>query len=221
MKKTPGQIVAKLKAYIPPSASGEISNLARELRPALKELGPALANIGALADNLSAILVGPEADPTVPSVEPGAPPLDLRSLAQQFSQTLDNLNAFVGDEENRENFKQSLVNLRQAGQDASEVLEDLKGFTGQARQTTSELGMQMRDAAQAVISNSEQISQLLGHLNKAAEQVNQGRGTAGKILYDPQLYEEMLSTTEQLNEAVRMLRTLLTKWNKQGLELNW
>ncbi|GAJ05357.1 unnamed protein product, partial [marine sediment metagenome] len=119
MKKTPGQVVATLRARIPPSPFSEISSLAVELKPALKELAPALVKIGALADNLSAILVGPEADQTVPSVEPGAPPLDLRSLAEQFSQTLDNLNAFVGDEENRENFKQSLVNLRQAGQDAS------------------------------------------------------------------------------------------------------
>jgi len=221
MDKTAGEVVAKLKAHIPPSPFSEISSLAVELRPALKELGPALGKIGALAENLSAILVGPEADQTVPSVEPGAPPLDLRSLAEQFSQTLYNLNDFIGDEENRENFKQSLVNLRQAGQDASEVLEDLKGFTGQARQTTSELGMQMRDAAQAVISNSEQISQLLGHLNKAAEQINQGRGTAGKILYDPQLYEEMLLASEQLNEALQMFRNLLAKWNKQGLKLKW
>lgn len=182
MPKTPGQVVATLKAHIPPSAFSEISNLVEKLKPALKELGPALAKIGVLADNL---------------------------------------NTIIGDEENRENFKQGLANLRQAGQEASAVLEDIKGFTGQASQTTSELGIRMRDVAQAIISNSEQISKLLRNLNKAAEQVNEGEGTAGKILYDPQLYEEMLSTTEELNEAVRMLRDLLTKWNKQGLDLKW
>ena len=159
------------------------------------------------------------AGPAEPSTDPGAQGVDLRSLAEQFSQTLDNRNALIGGEENRENFKQSLVNLRQAGEDATEVLEELKGFTGQARETTSELGKQMRDVAQAIISNSEQVSTLLGHLNKAAAQINEGRGTAGKILYDPKLYEEMLSVSEQLNEAVQMLRTLLVKWNKQGLKL--
>ncbi len=79
----------------------------------------------------------------------------------------------------------------------------------------------MRDVAQAIIGNSEKVSELLGRLNKAAENLNMGRGTAGKILHDPQLYVEMLSTTEQLNKALQTLRSLLTKWNKQGLKLKW
>ena len=223
LKKTAGKVVAKFKANIPPSAFKEISNLVGELKPALKELGPALANIGKLANNLNAMLGGPEAEATGTSVEPGAQAAsgDLRSLVGQFSQTLENINALVGDEENRENFKQSLANLRKAGQDASEVLADIKGFAGQASKTTSELGTKMRDVAQAIISNSEQISKLLRRLNKAAEQVNQGRGTAGKILYDPKLYEEMLSATEGLNETMQAFRDLLSKWNKQGLDLDW
>ncbi len=221
LAKTAGEVVATLKANIPPGPFSEISSLAGELKPALKELGPALAKIGALAENLNAMLLGPEDGSTEPANGTEVARVDLGSLAKKFSQTLDNLNAFIGDEENKENFKQSLVNLRQAGQDASEALEELKSFSGQAQQTTSELGLQLRDVAQAIIGNSERISELLGHLNKAAEQVNQGRGTAGKILYDPQLYEEMLSTTEQLNEALQMLRNLLAKWNKQGLKLDW
>ena len=223
LEKTVGKVVAKFEANIPPSAFKEVSNLVVELNLALKELGPALAKIGELANNFNTMLGGPETDPTGTPVEPGARAAsgDLRSLAKQFSQTLENLNALLGDEENRENFKQSLANLRQAGQDASEVLADIKGFTGQASQTTSELGTKMRDVAQAIIGNSEQISQLLVRLNKAAEQVNQGQGTAGKILYDSKLYEEMLLATEGLNEAVRMLRDLLRKWNEQGLDLKW
>ncbi|MCK4850788.1 MAG: MCE family protein [Phycisphaerae bacterium] len=221
MKKTAGEVVATLKAHIPPGPFSEISSLAVELKPALKELAPALAKIGALADNLSAMLLGPENGATEPANGAEVTRVNLGNLARKFSQTLDNLNAFIGDEENKENFKQSLVNLRQAGQDASEALEELKGFSGQAQQTTSELGLQLRDVAQAIIGNSERISELLTRLNKAAEQINQGRGTAGKILYDPQLYEEMLLATEQLNEALQMFRNLLTKWNKQGLKLDW
>ena len=100
-------------------------------------------------------------------------------------------------------------------------MKELKSFAGEARTTTSELQLQVRNVAQAIISNSEQVAKLLEHLNKAAEQINQGQGTAGKILYDPKLYEEMLSTTEQLNQAMRTLRTLLSKWSKQGLKLKW
>ena len=217
MKKTPGEVVATLTAHIPPGPFSQISTLANELKPALKELGPALTKIGDLAENLNAMFAGPADD----STDPAAERLDVKGLAQKFSQTLDNLDALIGGQENRENFKKSLANLRQAGDDATKVLEELKGFAGQARQTTVELDNHMRDVAQAIIRNSEQVSTLLAQLNKAAQQINQGQGTAGKILYDPQLYEEMLSVSKELNQAVQTLRILLDKWNKQGLELKW
>ena len=219
LDKTPNKVVARLKADIPGDVFGELSELAKELRPSLVELGPALAQIGALAENLNEMLAGSGAGSALEQGEGEG--TDIKSLAKRFSQTLDNLNALIGDEENRENFKQSLVNLRQAGKDASEALTQFKVFAGHAEETTSEVNLQVRDVAQAIIRNSEQLGELLGHLNRAAEQMNEGQGSVGKILHDPQLYEEMLSTTEQLNEALQMLRHLLEKWNKQGMELKW
>ena len=115
----------------------------------------------------------------------------------------------------------SLANLSQAGTDASEALKEFKAFAAQAKQSTSQLSLDLRDAAQAVINSSEQISNLLQHLNQAIEQVNQGQGTAGKILYDPELYEEMLSATENLNQAVQELRALLSKWSRDGMKVDW
>ena len=221
MDKTPGKVVTRLKAHMPADAFSQISGLAEELRPTLKELGPALARIGALAENLNHLLVGAEPSESEPSGKDGAGQVNLRSLAQQFSQTLNNLNALIGDEQTKKNFKQSLANLTQAGADASEALKELKAFAGQARHATSELELHVRDAAQAVISNSEQISEILQHLNKTVEQIEQGKGTAGKILHDPQLYEEVLSATQDLNQAVQTLHSLLKKWNREGVKLKW
>ena len=221
LDKTPGEVVKTLRADIPADAFSQISGLAGELRPSMKELGPALSKIGALAENLNNLLVGPEAgEPGTPG-EPGAAGPNLQGLAQQLSETLNNINAVIGDEENRENLKQSLAKLNQAGTSACEALQELKDFVAQARQGTLEVSMQLRNAAQGVIGNSEQISKLLEQLNKAAEQINQGQGTAGKILYDPKLYEEMLSATENLNEAVQTFRNLLNKWNQEGMKVKW
>ena len=211
---TPGEVVpTRFKALIPPDAFAQISELAEQLKPTLQELGPALSRIAALAENLNLALAGPDQpDPDRPS---------LQSLARQFSQTLDNLNAVIGDQQNRENLKQSLANLSQAGRDASEALTEFKAFSAQAKQSTSQLSLELRDAGQAVIDSSQQISQLLRHLDQAVQQVNQGQGTAGKVLYDPALYEEMLSSTENLNEAIHEFRTLLNKWSREGMKVKW
>ena len=222
MDKTPGEVVGKrFKAHIPVDVFSQIAGLAEDLRPALKTLGPALARIGTLVDNLNRLLVGAEPGGSESSGADGTDQVNVRSLAQEFSQTLSNLNALIGDEQTKKNLKQSLANLTQAGADASEALKELKAFAGQAQQTTSELELHVRDAAQAVISNSEQISELLQHLNKTVEQIEQGKGTAGKILQDPELYEEVLLATKDLNEAVQTLHNLLKKWNREGVKLKW
>ena len=118
-------------------------------------------------------------------------------------------------------FKQSLANLNKATSEAQDVFKEFKALAGDLQKTTGELRLRVRDAAQAVITNSEQISKLLQNLNKAAEQLNSDQGTAGKILYDSKLYEEMLASTENLNQAVEMLRNLLNKWSQEGLKLKW
>jgi ABC-type transporter Mla subunit MlaD len=133
----------------------------------------------------------------------------------------ENLNSVISDQQNRDNLRQSLANLSQAGQDASEALAEFKAFAAQARQSTSELTLEFRDAGRAVIDSSRQISQLLSHLDQTVQQINQGQGTAGKVLYDPALYEEMLSSTENLNEAISEFRTLLNKWSREGLKVKW
>ncbi len=215
-RTTPGEVVAKLKANIPPDAFSQISQLAEQFKPALQELGPALEKIAALAENLNLMLAGPDQ-----SDAGQADQVNLRSLAQQFSQTLDNLNSIIGNQQNRDNLQKSLANLSQAGVDASEALKEFRAFAFQAKQSTSQLSLDLRDAAQAVIGNSQQISELLRSLDQAARKINQGRGTAGKMLYDPALYEEMLSSTQNLNEAVREFRVLLKKWNREGMKVKW
>ena len=213
---TPGEVVAKLKAKIPPDAFSQISQLAEQLKPTLQELGPALGKIADLAENLDLMLAGPDQ-----TGDGQGDQVSMRSLAQQFSKTLENLNSLIGDQQNRDNFKKSLANLSQAGTDASEALKAFKAFAVQAKQSTSQLSLDLRDSAQAVIDSSEQISELLRHLDQAVQQVNKGQGTAGKMLYDPALYEEMLSSTENLNEAVREFRVLLKKWSREGMKVKW
>ena len=75
--------------------------------------------------------------------------------------------------------------------------------------------------AQAVIDSSHQVSQLLRNLDHTVQQVNQGQSTAAKMLHDPDLYEEMLSSTQNLNQAVQELRVLLGKWSREGMKVKW
>ena len=211
---TPGQLVpTRFIANIPPDAFTQISHLAEQLKPTLDQLGPALSRIADLAENLNLMLAGDDQpDPDRPS---------LQTLAQQFSDTLDNLNSVIGDPQTRENLKQSFANLSQAGADASEALKEFKAFAVTAKQSTSQLSLDLRDTAQTVIDTSQQVTELLRHLDQAVQHVNQGKGTAGKILYDPELYQQMLSSSEDLNQAIQEFRNLLSKWSSDGMKVKW
>jgi len=49
------------------------------------------------------------------------------------------------------------------------------------------------------------------------DKVNRGDGTAGRLINDGRLYENLLETSTQLNVLLKDVRELLDKVNEKGL----
>lgn len=57
--------------------------------------------------------------------------------------------------------------------------------------------------------NSDKVSATLSNLQAITNKINQGEGTLGKLVNDPQLHDELLATVEQLRAAAGDARTLV------------
>jgi len=74
------------------------------------------------------------------------------------------------------------------------------------------------DALMAKLAkDAEKADTLLVNLNAAVTDVRQGKGTAGKLLTDDELYRALVTLTENLQHMTDNADRLLTLWRKEGV----
>jgi phospholipid/cholesterol/gamma-HCH transport system substrate-binding protein len=178
------------------------------------ELLDAVKDLGKLATNLNNLITQPPevAPPTATSqAAPPQPP----SLA-----------GTIGKLKNQANIKIALANLAKATASATEAMDAVKGLATEAGKTIHEIHdpatqavNRMNDLANKLIDSAERISSLVGELNKLAMKLNSNEGTAGKLLNDPALYNNLLDATKQLTDLMKDFRELVKTWNEKGVPL--
>lgn len=190
-----------------------------------------------LADNINMLLMG-EAPSTQPTTAPGQvaatePTGGLGKTLDKLNDALDSFNALVGDDQARADLHASLANLREATEAGTQAMNELRDFAGRAASTldtVDETASSVRDAADAtrdrmqeltgsLIEDAERLSELLATLNRAATKIEAGDGTAGRLINDPQLYENLLESAQQLSRTLTELRTTIRQWREEGVRM--
>jgi len=195
------------------------------------ELKDSMAKLGGLAESLNA-LISPEPSPIPTATTQAAdtqaaePAGGLRGAVDRLNRTLDAVHAVMGDQANQANIKKSLANLADATQGAAEAMDALKDFAAQARKTmenfsqTSDVAQRRIDElAGKLIEDAERISALMTTLNKAAARIESGHGTAGKLLNDPKLYNNLVDAAAQMTKLTREFGELVKEWKDNGIPL--
>lgn len=156
---------------------------------------------------------------------------NLYTTVNRLHNVLAHLETVVGDPENKQNLATTLANLKLASEDARVALTNFVEFSksmqssaGKADALLDNLGAKV-DGTYAHIDaigtkfteNLDKLSQLLDYANSAGHDLANGKGTAGMLLRDPELYESLLLTTQRLGEAAAELQVLLKKWQEKGI----
>jgi phospholipid/cholesterol/gamma-HCH transport system substrate-binding protein len=196
------------------------------------ELNTALKGLAKLADNLNELLA-PTAPPAPPGVIPTQPATGqapqlpgLRGTLEKFNRTLDALYAVVGNAENQANIKASLAGLTNAAAKTAEAMEAFKAFAEEARTTVAEVGeaasatsTQIDALSAKLIEDAEAISGLMATMQATVAKIDSGQGTAGHLLNDPALYNNLVDATRQMTDLLREFRQLVQTWQKSGVQL--
>jgi phospholipid/cholesterol/gamma-HCH transport system substrate-binding protein len=88
-----------------------------------------------------------------------------------------------------------------------------------AMASLDEISENVRILSGNLIETSDHLSTLLITLNRSAEKLDAGTGTAGMLINDPALYQELLLVSRQLNEAILQYTELAKQWQEQGVEI--
>ncbi|MHC4570564.1 MAG: MlaD family protein [Planctomycetota bacterium] len=122
----------------------------------------------------------------------------LDELADGLDAFINSANSILGDEENRENIKTTLANLTDASKQVAQTLKEFQEFFTAGTNT------------------SEELSKTLAELRLILEKVNNGQGTAAKIINDGRLYENLLENTQQMQVLLEELKALIAQYRKKG-----
>ncbi len=188
------------------------------------EMKNAFLDLSKLAKNLNAAIAPAEAPSTSPATTTAPAGGGIRGAITTLITTLNDIRDVL-DEENRRNIKTSFANLAKASSGAIEAMDAMKNFAAEANVTMKKVG-DTADAARTrideltskLIEDAEKISALMTTINKAAMKVESGKGTAGKLLNDPALYNNLMAAAKQMEKMLEDFRGLLKEWKDNGVK---
>ena len=204
------------------SATGGI--IPEEIISALGDMRRGFMQLGQLAENLNRFIAPAPTSGPASAREPAASIGEVLRTIAKVGRTLDELNEIIGDKENQANLKASLQRFTQAGADASEAMASMKSFAEEAReslrQTTksaTDMGSSVESLTRRLIDNAEKVSALMATMNKTVTKVESGKGTVGRLMNDPRLYNDLTEAAQQLSKLVGEMRQLVKTWRSQGV----
>jgi ABC-type transporter Mla subunit MlaD len=157
----------------------------------------------------------------------------VRTQVEHAGKLIDSLNDVVADPKLREDLRQSMAQIRTATETANRIGANLEKFTGdldrigQNLNTVSENANTTITKTQAHIDELSkqmndrliQVATLLDRFQSIAMKIDQGQGTAGKLINDAKLYESLVETSKELNLTITDLKLLVKQWTDEGVYL--
>jgi phospholipid/cholesterol/gamma-HCH transport system substrate-binding protein len=149
--------------------------------------------------------------------------LNDRAMGDQLASSLDRFEALLAKAEGVEGALPALLNdpgMRTRVDDTlaslSQASRDLHQLTAAYEQGQGLVPKLVKDDEYGK-RVSEQLQQLVEHLNEVSRKLSQGDGTASKLINDPQVYDGVKDILVGVNES-RLLRWLIRNRQKAGIE---
>lgn len=143
----------------------------------------------------------------------------LTTMADKISLLLDNVNAIVGDANNRKNLKTALANLSLATDESIDTLKKIRQFSANGAETMKTANTKINEVSETVVTTGQELSETLIELRRVLYKINNGQGTVGKLINDDRLYQNLLNSSEELQLSVEKMKKTFEKTSKDGIKL--
>jgi len=146
----------------------------------------------------------------------------LANLAQASEQAKDTLEEFeklaAAGTATLENADAKVEDAVTAVVDTS---EEIQKFAAAGTSTLKSVDAKTEQLVAAMVDTSEQLSKAMGELKLVLEKVNNGPGSAARLVNDGDFYENLLENTEQLKSLLEEMKSFVADWRdkKIGIKL--
>ena len=166
---------------------------------------------------------------------------------EQVGELARSMHELVGDEALRGDVRASIASMRESAESAERIGKQLEEFTARLesmQSDASQLIVEARDvsatvkrsaehADQAIVGSQEnfdamtrevlarleQMNGVMTDLHAITSAINDGKGTAGKMINDDRLYEGLVLNMQLVEELLGTTNRLLAQWEQEGVSL--
>jgi len=143
----------------------------------------------------------------------------LDELLTGVSSFMDNANAIVGDAENRANIKAAIADIADASKQATAVMQQLQETAAAGKTALQNADARMERLTNSLVSTSDKLGEVMTHLESVIDKINSGEGTAGKLVNDGRLYEQLLEDSRQLELVIKDLKSFVEQSKEKGVPI--
>jgi phospholipid/cholesterol/gamma-HCH transport system substrate-binding protein len=144
---------------------------------------------------------------------------NLDQLVVSLKTLIENSNKILGDVNNQENIKASLENLADATRQATLTLKGLEQFSQTSTTAIASAEMDVRNLSNSLIETSMELNKTIVEIRELVQKINEGKGSAGRFVNDASLYENLLDSSLELQQAMEELKLLLAQSREKGIPL--
>ena len=136
----------------------------------------------------------------------------IEDLVDSITTLSENTNAVIGDGENQMNIKKMISSIETAFAQADATMQSIQ-------QLSDETAEKVQVAGDKIIVAAEQLEGVLSESRQILETIESGEGTAGKMINDGRLYEDLLESSQELRMLLEQLKEWVGESSEKGLKL--
>jgi phospholipid/cholesterol/gamma-HCH transport system substrate-binding protein len=143
----------------------------------------------------------------------------IRDQAVKVGLVLDSVQKIVSDPKIQDQVHQAIANLHDASESAAHVGAKFEKLTDKFGVVADNTNSHINDISRQIGDDTEKLGKVLDQFQVAAASINDGKGTAGKLVTDPKLYDSLTDTVKTLNSTILDLKRLISQWEQEGVAL--
>ncbi len=143
----------------------------------------------------------------------------LEELITDVTAFVKNSNDVVGDANNKANIKTALANLADASKEANDAIRQIKEAADAGKTMFQNADARTTQLTTSLVTTSDKLGEVMTNLDSVLAKINEGQGTAGKLVNDGRLYEQLLEDSKQLHLVLQDMKTFVTESTEKGLSI--
>jgi methyl-accepting chemotaxis protein len=104
-------------------------------------------------------------------------------------------------------------------EETSDLIHHATQTVDTVKQAAGQISDNFERTAARIQLAADELASTLRSFNDIAKKVSAGKGTMGRVINDPRLYEALTDTSNNLSLTLKDLRQLIAQWQEKGIKM--